>query len=99
MGESDAIGVRVEREFLKKIEKLGKEESMDRSTSIRVLLEEGYRSRMKKKAVEKYREGKTTMSGAAAMAGLSIWDFEQYLIANGYRSQYSVEDLKQELDI
>ncbi|HIH09047.1 MAG TPA: hypothetical protein HA254_00075 [Candidatus Diapherotrites archaeon] len=92
----NAIGIRVEPEFLKKIEKLGKEESMDRSTAMRMLLEQGYKSHMKKKAAEKYRQGKTTMSAAAGEAGLTIWEFEQYMIATGYKSQYSIEDLKEE---
>jgi len=98
MNEANAIGIRVEPEFLKKIEKLGKEESMDRSTAMRMLLEQGYKSHMKKKAAEKYRQGKTTMSSAAGEANLTIWEFEQYLIANGYKSQYSIEDLKEETE-
>ena len=96
MSEANAVGIRVDTEFLKKIEKLGKEESIDRSTTMRMLLEQGYKSHMKKRAAEKYRQGKTTASAAAGEAGLTIWEFEQYLIANGYKSQYSVEDLKEE---
>ncbi|HLC79379.1 MAG TPA: UPF0175 family protein [archaeon] len=92
----NAIGIRIEPELLKKIEKLGKEESMDRSTAMRMLLEQGYKSHVKKRAAEKYREGKTTISDAAQKAGLTIWEFEQYLVVNGYKSQYSVEDLKEE---
>ena len=96
MNEANAIGIRVEPEFLRKIEKLGKEESMDRSTAMRMLLEQGYKSHMKKKAAEKYRQGKTTMSAAAGESGRTIWEFEQYLVANGYKSQYSIEDLNEE---
>jgi len=98
MGETGAIGIRIEPEFLKKIEKLGKEESMDRSTAMRMLLEEGYKSKMKKKAAENYKAGKNTISESASQAGLTIWEFEQYLIASGFRSQYSVEDLKMEIE-
>jgi len=97
MGETGAVGVRIDKDFLKKIEKLGKEDFMDRSTTMRALLEEGYKSRMKRKAAEKYKAGKTTISGAASQAGMTIWEFEQYLILNGFKSQYSVEDLKHEL--
>lgn len=96
MNEASAVGIRVEAGFLKKIEKLGREESMDRSTAMRMLLEEGYKSRMKKKSAENYKCGKTTLSEAASQAGLTIWEFEQYLVLNGHKSQYSVEDLKEE---
>jgi ribose 5-phosphate isomerase len=97
MSESSAIGIRLEDAFLKRIEELGKAEHLDRSTTMRILLEEGYKNHMKKKAAEKYMRGATTISGAAAEAGVTIWDMENYLVDAGFKSQYSVEDLKKEI--
>jgi len=97
MRESQAIGIRLENKFLNKIETLGKEENLDRSTTMRLLLEEGYSSRMKKKAAKDYMSGKITISSAAEKARLTIWEMEQFLILNGFKSQYSIQDLKEEI--
>ena len=97
MHESQAIGVRLDNEFRKKLENLCKEEHLDRSTAMRILLEEGYQNYMKRKASEHYLSGKTTISKAAEKAGLTIWEMEQYLVSKGFKSQYSIEDLKEEI--
>jgi hypothetical protein len=39
------------------------------------------------------------MSEAAKKAQITIWEMEQYLIENGYKSSYSIEDLKSELKL
>lgn len=49
------------------------------------------------KAAEDYVKGRITLSEAAKKAELTIWEMEQYLVANGYKSGYSVEDLEKEL--
>lgn len=99
MGEqAQAVGIRLDSKMRSKVEAVSKEESLDRSMAIRLLLEEGYESYSKRKAAEEYRASKTTISKAAQKAGLTIWEMEQYLICQGYKSQYSIEDLKEELE-
>jgi predicted HTH domain antitoxin len=97
MGE--AIGIRLDDDFMSKIEKLSKEDVADRSTTIRKLIYEGYKSLMKKRAAEEYRKGKITISEAAKKAELNIPEMEQYLVDSGYKSEYSVEDLRREMKI
>ncbi len=57
----------------------------------------GYLDLVKEKASEKYRAGKTTLSQAARQAGLTLWEMERYLVEQGYKSSYSIEDLESEL--
>ncbi len=97
MREAQAIGIRLNKEFLDRIEALSQEEQLDRSTAMRILLEEGYRNHIKKKAAELYKAGKITFSKATEKAGLTLWEMEQYLVSQGFKSQYSIEDLKQEV--
>jgi len=94
---AEAIGVRLDKDFLKKIEKLGKEEILDRSSTIRKLVHLGYKNLIKKKAVQGYMQGKITMSEAANRAEITIWEMEQYLVEEGYKSSYSIEDLDKEI--
>ena len=94
-----AIGIRLPKDILEKIEKLSKEEMEDRSTIIRKLVMMGYLNFMKEKAVEGYIRGNITFSEAARQAGLTLWDMEKYLIEQGFKSDYSIEDLEKELKI
>ena len=93
----EAIGIRLPEEVLKKIDKLSKEEMEDRSTVIRKLVLLGYSDLMKKRSIEKYLKGEITFSEAAELAGLTLWEMEKYMIENGVRSSYSLEDLEKEL--
>lgn len=60
-------------------------------------LEAGGQGRFGATRSQAYREGRLTLSGAAAQAGLTLWEMEQYLIQNGFRSSYSLDDLEEEL--
>ena len=96
---AEAIGVRLDKDFLKKIEKLSKEEVLDRSSTIRKLVHLGYQNLIKEKAVQDYMQGRITMSEAAHKAGVTIWEMEQYLVEQGHRSSYSIEDLDNEMKL
>ena len=89
MGE--AIGIRIEDNFLNIIDKLSKEESLDRSIMLRRLLNLGYSDFMKQKAKEKYLVGQITISQAAKMSNLTIWEMQKYLTEEGYKSEYSIK--------
>lgn len=97
--KQEAIGIRLPREMLKQIERLSKEDMEDRSTVIRKLVIIGYSSLCKEKAAAKYRNGRLTLSEAAHQAGLTVWEMEQYLIEQGFRSNYSIEDLTREVQL
>ena len=96
---NEAIGIRLDGEFLKKIEVLSKEEALDRSSIIRKLVYLGYQDFIKKKSAQSYKEGKITLSEAAHKTGLTILEMEQYLVEQGFKSSYSIEDLDNELKL
>jgi len=96
---AEAIGIRLDEDFLKKIEKLSKEEILDRSTVLRKLIQVGYDNIMKQKAAQKYTQGKVTISEAARQAELTVWEMEKFLVENGFKSEYSIEDLDGELKL
>lgn len=96
---SDAIGVRLDKETIEKIEKLSEENVSDRSTTIRQLVQIGYKDVMTKKAMEKYIRGDITISEAARLAEMTIWEMERALVEHGYKSEYSIDDLRRELKI
>ncbi len=92
----NAVGIRLPKDVLSKIEQLSKEEHEDRSTVIRKLVMLGYTGFVKQRAVQRYLRGDVTLSEAARQAGLTLWEMEKYLVEEGFRSSYSVEDLARE---
>jgi predicted HTH domain antitoxin len=93
----DAIGIRLPKDMLMKIERLSREEHEDRSAIIRKLVMRGYADLMKEKAADRYRQGRVSLSKAAAEAGLTLWEMEHYLVERGFKSGYSAEDLEREV--
>lgn len=99
MAKLVSIGVRLPEKLLKLLEEKAAEENLDRSTATRQMIARGLEEYRKEKAAKLYREGKTSISGAAEVAGLTIREMIEYLIEKGYRSSYSYEDLKKELKV
>ncbi len=94
-----AIGVRLPDDLLEKIEDLRHEEGDDRSTTMRKLIQRGLEEITREKAAQAYREGRITLSEAAERSDLTLWEMQQYLVHQGYQSDYSIRDLDRELDI
>jgi len=92
-----SVGIRMNDELLEKLDKMSKEENLDRSTLVRKLVEKGYKLQKKEKAADKYKKGQLTLSKAAEEAEITIWEMEKFLIDSGYKSQYSVKDLEREI--
>ncbi len=93
---SEAIGVRLEEEMIHNLDELSKEEALDRSTLLRKLLKLGFLDYMKQKAKEKYLAGRITISEGARMANCTLWEFQRYLVEQGYVSSYSITNLEQD---
>ncbi|MBS3092460.1 UPF0175 family protein [Candidatus Pacearchaeota archaeon] len=94
-----AIGIRLPKEILEKIEEMSKTEMEDRSTIIRKLVIEGYLNLIKKKSAEEYIGGRITLSQASKLAGLTLWEMEEYLLSQGFISRYSIDNLEKEMKI
>ena len=63
------------------------------------LLKLGISDYLKQKAKERYLAGKVTLSEAARMANITIWEMQRYLVEECYLSKYSSEDLETDLKI
>ncbi len=96
---SDLVAVRMETNFLEKLDKLGKEDNVDRSTLMRQLVQRGYQEHLKEKSLQQYKEGKITFTQAAHRACLTVWEMEQYCVEKGYKSNYDLQDLEEEMKL
>jgi predicted HTH domain antitoxin len=87
-----SVGVRLSKKLVEYIDREAEKESVDRSVIIRRLVERGAAELQKEKAAKLYMEGKTSISGAAEEAKLTVPEMVDYLVTKGYKSEYSMED-------
>jgi len=92
-----ATSVRLPKEIVEEIEKLSKEEGIDKGTLIRRLIVESLREYKIKKALELYREGKVSLWRAAEIAGITYREALKELKMRSIPFKYDLEDL--EVDI
>ncbi|MFC6863068.1 UPF0175 family protein [Halomicroarcula sp. GCM10025817] len=71
------ISTRVPDELEAELEAYLETETLDRSTAVRKLLSEGLEQWRREQALEQLAAGTVTFSKAAALAGMSVWDFAQ----------------------
>ena len=96
---NEIVAIRMDSAFLGQVEKLGEEEAVDRCTLLRNLIRTGYQEKLKRRAAQLYKEGKITFSESARQAGLTLWEMQHYLIDSGFRSEYSLDDLQEEMKL
>ena len=83
--------------MVEEIEKLSKEEWIDKGTLIRKLIAESFREYKIKRALELYREGKVSLWKAAEIAGVTYREALEELKNRSIPFKYDLEDL--EVDI
>jgi len=74
---------RVERRQVEMLDRISREEKIDRSAALRKVLDIGIREYMRRKAVERYRRGLLSIGKAAEEAGVSLAEFYRLLEEEG----------------
>lgn len=69
------ISARVPDELEAELEAYLEDERLDRSTAVRRLLTEGLEEWRREQALERLESGEVTLTRAAELAGLSVWEF------------------------
>ena len=99
MSDLVAIGVRLDQNLLSELNKIAESEHLDRTTIIRKLLFKAVSEYKVLQAMNRYKNKIISISKASNEANMTIFEFEKYLIEHGYKSEYSINDLEQELDL
>ena len=94
---SEVVSARLPKEMVRFIEEIAREERVDKSTILERALEHYLREWRINKAVELYRDGLITLSRAAEIAGVSIWEMIDVLAQKKVILQYGVEDFEEDL--
>jgi TDG/mug DNA glycosylase family protein len=76
---TEQINIRIESDLVSALERVAREESTDRATVIRRLLETSLRQWEVERALEAYRRGELTLGRAAEEADLTQWELLELL--------------------
>ncbi len=95
--QSQVISARLPKDRIKQIEQIAHEEKVDKSTILDRALEHYTKEWTLKKALELYRNGKITLSRAAEIAGLTIWEIIDALEERKIVLQYDAEDFEEDM--
>jgi len=94
---SQVISARLPKDRIKLIEEIAHEEKVDKSTILDRALEHYTKEWTLKKALEFYRNGTITLSRAAEIAGLTIWEIIDALEKRKIVLQYDAEDFEEDM--
>lgn len=94
---STTISTRLEPDEVALLESLGELSGSDRSSLVRALLRRGMRELRREQAVEAYRQDSVTLSRAAEIAGLSLWDFIALMDRECLELHYGADDFEADL--
>ena len=70
-----SVSARVPTSLEEELDKFMEDEKLDKSTAVRKLLAEGLEEWKKEKALEMLEEGEASLSRAAEIANMTIWEF------------------------
>ncbi len=67
--------MRFDAELEKAVREVEKQEAVDKSTALRMLVTEGYKEWKLRRALQQLKEGKISIWQASKIAGITLWDF------------------------
>jgi predicted HTH domain antitoxin len=72
---SSIVGVRLTTATEKAVKEIMREEGVDKSTAVRMLIETGYKEWRLHRSLRLLQDGKVSVWKAAEIAGVGLWDF------------------------
>ena len=75
MAAKKITGVRLDSELESAVDEVVKQDSVDKSTALRMLVGEGYREWKLRRALRQVREGRASVWEGSRIAGMALWDF------------------------
>lgn len=97
MRVKDVVSVRLPRDKVKLVERIAREERVDKSTILERAIESYTREWLLRKALDLYSSGRVTLSRAAEIAGITIWEMIDEIAKKRITAQYDVEDIEEDL--
>ena len=91
------LSFRMEVDEVKSLDRAAARDGVDRASFLKRLLRRGYADYQYETACAAYRRGDVTLSRAAEMAGISLYEMITRLPQEGMELNLTAEDLRREL--
>ncbi len=99
MSKTRFIGARMEEEVYKIIDKVAKEEKLDKTSAMKILVQEGWKGLRLKKTLFKYQQGLISVDKAATLSGINVNEMMKAIVSYGIKSEETLEEYKKGIKI
>ncbi len=99
MHKTKFLGARLEKEIYDIINKAAQEENLDRTSTIKILIQEGWRGLRLKKALNQYEKGLISADKAAKISGISVSEMMTAIASQGIKSEETLEEYRKGVKI
>lgn len=99
MNKTRFLGARMEEEIYEIVDKVSKEEKIDKTSAIKILVQEGWKELRLKKALNYYRDGLISVDKAAKISGITINEMMKEIASSGIKSEETIEEYKKGISI
>ena len=94
MNKTKFLGARLEKEIYDIINKVAQEENLDKTSTIKVLIQEGWKELRLKKALSQYEKSLISVDKAAEQVGITINEMMKIIASHGIRSEETLEEYR-----
>ncbi|MEK6983962.1 MAG: UPF0175 family protein [Nanoarchaeota archaeon] len=99
MYKTKFLGLRMEKEIYDIIDKVTHEEKLDKTSAIKILIQEGWKELRLKKALNEYQNGLVSVDRASKIAGLTISEMMKEIASHGIKSDETLEEYRKGIKI
>ena len=99
MHKTRFIGLRMEKEFYDMIDEFAKEENLDKTTAMKMMVREGLKALTLKKIISQYRMGTISVDKAAKISRLTINEMMRLIALSGVKSEETLEEYRKGIKI
>ena len=99
MYKTKFLGARIEKEVYDMIDEVAKEENLDKTSTLKILVKEGWKGLKLKKVLNQYEKGLISVDKAAKIAGITINEMMKEISLHGIKSEETIEEYKKGVKI
>ena len=94
MYKTKFLGARMEKEVYDIVNKVAEEENLDKTSTLKMLIQEGWKGLRLKKALDQYAKGLISVDKAAEICRVTISEMMMIIASHGIKSEETVDEYR-----
>ena len=99
MRKTKFLGARLEKDVYDIINKVAQEENLDKTSTVKILIYEGWRGLRLKKALDQYEKGLVSVDKSAELLGITVNEMMKIIASHGIKSEETLEEYRKGVKI